>query len=133
MVEEETLGKGPKGRGKEELGNSESHSIPWVSRRPRHDKTTQLPRIQERRRDTVFVCFGMKEMGGLYSSGGENMNGILFNEGWQRIMNLDLVLALGEIWWLNGKIYGSEEQAKFGFPVATVTTYRANFEKSYLT
>ena len=48
-------------------------------------------------------------------------------------MNLDLVLALGEIWWLNGKIYGSEEQAKFGFPVATVTTYRANFEKSYLT
>ena len=27
----------------------------------------------------------------------------------------------------------SEEQAKFGFPVATVTAYRANFEKSYLT
>ena len=38
-------------------------------------------RTQERRRDTVFVCFGMKEMGGLYSSGGENMNGMLFNEG----------------------------------------------------
>ena len=133
MVEEETLGKGPKGRGKEELGNSESHSIPWVSRRPRHDKTTQLPRIQERRRDRVFMCFGMKEMGGLYSSSGENMNERPFNEGWQRIMNLDLILALGEICWLNGKIYGSEEQAKFGFPVATVTTYRANFEKSYLT
>ena len=27
----------------------------------------------------------------------------------------------------------SEEQAKFGFPIATVTVYRANFEKSYLT
>ena len=29
----------------------------------------------------VFVCFGMKESGGLYSSGGENMNGRPFNEG----------------------------------------------------
>ena len=28
-----------------------------------------------------FVCFGMKERGGLYSSGGENMNGMPFNEG----------------------------------------------------
>ena len=28
-----------------------------------------------------FVCFGMKENGGLYSSGGENMNGRPFNEG----------------------------------------------------
>ena len=82
MVEEETLGRGPKGKGKEELGNSKSHSIPWVSRRLRHDKTTQLSRIQERRRDRVFVCFGMKEMGGLYSSGGENTNGRPLNEGW---------------------------------------------------
>ena len=39
-------------------------------------------RIQERRRDEVFLCvFGMKEMGGLYSSGGGNMNGRPFNEG----------------------------------------------------
>ena len=38
-------------------------------------------RTQERRRGGVFVCFGMKEMGGLYSSGGENMNGRPFNEG----------------------------------------------------
>ena len=29
----------------------------------------------------VFVCFGMEERGGLYSSGGENMNGRSFNEG----------------------------------------------------
>ena len=28
-----------------------------------------------------FVCFGMKERGGLYSSGGRNMNGRPFNEG----------------------------------------------------
>ena len=60
---------------------SESHSIPWVSGRPRYDKTTQLPRTQERRRWGVFVCFGMKERGGLYSSGRENMNGMPFNEG----------------------------------------------------
>ena len=38
-------------------------------------------RTQERRRWGVFVCFGMKEIGGLYSSGGENMNGRPFNEG----------------------------------------------------
>ena len=46
MVEEETLGGGPKGGGKEELGErervSESHSIPWGSGRPRYYKTTQL-------------------------------------------------------------------------------------------
>ena len=36
---------------------------------------------QEMRRDEVFLCFGMKEMGGLYSSGGENMNERSFNEG----------------------------------------------------
>ena len=38
-------------------------------------------RTQERRRDGGFVCLGMKERGGLYSSGGENMNEMLFNEG----------------------------------------------------
>ena len=38
-------------------------------------------RTQERRREEVFVCIGMKERGGLYSSGGENMNGRPFNEG----------------------------------------------------
>ena len=37
---------------------------------------------QERRREGgFFVCFGMKERVGLYSSGGENMNGRPFNEG----------------------------------------------------
>ena len=38
----------------------------------------ELKRGKER---GVFVCFGMKERGGLYSSGGENMNGRPFNEG----------------------------------------------------
>ena len=38
-------------------------------------------RIQEMRREEVFVSFGMKEMGGLYSSGRENMNEMPFNEG----------------------------------------------------
>ena len=38
-------------------------------------------RTQERRREGGFLCFGMKERGGLYSSGGENMNGRPFNDG----------------------------------------------------
>ena len=38
-------------------------------------------RTQEKRRDGGFMSFGMKEREGLYSSGGENMNGMLFNEG----------------------------------------------------
>ena len=38
-------------------------------------------RTQERRREGVFVCFGMKEREGLYSSGGENINEMPFNEG----------------------------------------------------
>ena len=46
------------------------------------------------------VSFGMKERESLYSSGGENMNEMSFNESWQRIMNLDLFLALGKIWCL---------------------------------
>ena len=37
-------------------------------------------KTQERRRWGVFVCFGMKERGGLYSSSGGNMNGMPFNE-----------------------------------------------------
>ena len=37
---------------------------------------------QERRREVggFFVCFGMKEKEGLYSSGGGNMNRMSFNE-----------------------------------------------------
>ena len=38
-------------------------------------------RTQEKRREGNFLSLGMKEMGGLYSSGGGNMNGRSFNEG----------------------------------------------------
>ena len=57
-------------------------------------------RTQERRREGFFffVCPRMNEMGGIYSSGGGNMNGRPFNEGRQMIMNLDLIFAFGEIW-----------------------------------
>ena len=41
----------------------------------------KFTRTQARRREGDFLCFGMKEKGGLYSSGGENMNGRPFNEG----------------------------------------------------
>ena len=67
--------------------------------------------------------------GGLYGNGGENINGMPFNKGWQRIMNLGLILAWRKSGALNGKIGESEEQAKFGFPVAAVIACRANFEK----
>ena len=38
-------------------------------------------RTQEKRREGVFVCPGMKERKGLYNSGGGNMNARPFNEG----------------------------------------------------
>ena len=38
-------------------------------------------RTQEKRREGGFLCLEMKEMGGVYSSGGENMNERPFNEG----------------------------------------------------
>ena len=39
-------------------------------------------RTQERRREGGFLlCFGMKERGGLYSSGRRNMNRMPFNDG----------------------------------------------------
>ena len=38
-------------------------------------------RTQERSRNDVSMCFGMKKSGGLYSSGGGNMNERPFNEG----------------------------------------------------
>ena len=43
MVENETLEGGPKGGGKEELGEVEWISLkPWVSGRARYNKITQL-------------------------------------------------------------------------------------------
>ena len=44
-------------------------------------KLLYFTRTQERRRNGVFVSFGMEEMGDLFSSGGENMNGRPLNKG----------------------------------------------------
>ena len=61
------------------------------------------------------------------------MNERPFNEGWQRIMNLNLILTLGKSSALNVELGESEEQAKFSFTVATITACRVNFKKSYFT
>ena len=104
-MEEETLGRGPKGGGKEELGEEEWVSLNTLSLKKTkiwQDYLTSLEFKREEGRG-FFVCFGMKEGEGLYSSGGGNMNGMPFNRGWQKIMNLDLILALGKIWCIKWK------------------------------
>ena len=98
--EEETLGRDLKGGEKEELGKEEWVSLNTLSFRKTkiwQDYSTLLE-LKRREERGIFVCFGMKEMRGLYSSGGRNMNGRQFNKGWQKIMNLDLILTLEEIW-----------------------------------
>ena len=57
--------------------------IQYLESQEDQDMTRLLnfPRTQERRREGVFVFFGMNERGGIYSSGGGNMNGRPFNEG----------------------------------------------------
>ena len=107
MVEEGTLDEGLKGGVKEELGEGEWVSLNTLSLRKTkiwQDYSTSLE--LKRREERGVLSFGMKERGSLYSSGGENMNEMSFNKGWQRIMNLDLILAFGEIlcikwkdWW----------------------------------
>ena len=70
-MEEETLGRGPKGGGKEELGEEEWVSLntlsltQYLESQEDQDmiKLLNFTRTQERRRDGVFVCFGMKERG----------------------------------------------------------------------
>ena len=107
MVEEGTLDEGLKGGVKEKLGEGEWVSLNTLSLRKTkiwQDYSTSLE--LKRREERGVLSFGMKERGSLYSSGGENMNEMSFNKGWQRIMNLDLILAFGEIlcikwkdWW----------------------------------
>ena len=80
-MEEETLGRGPKGGGKEELGEEEWVSLNILSLRKTkiwqdYSTSLELKRGGERR----FLCLGMNEKGGIYSSGGGNMNGRPFNE-----------------------------------------------------
>ena len=103
MVEEGTFDRGPKGGGKEELGEGEWISLNTLSFRKTkicqdYSTSVELKRREEKRKERVFLCLGMKEREGLYSSDGGNMNRRSFNEGWQRIMNLDLILSFGEIW-----------------------------------
>ena len=97
-MEEETLGRGPKGGGKEELGEEEWVSLNTLSLRKTkiwQDYSTLLELKGEER---GFLCVLEWMRGGvIYSSGGGNMNGKPFNEGWQKIMNLDLILVFEEI------------------------------------
>ena len=96
-MEAETLGRGSKDGGKEELGEEEwvlfnTLSLKKIKIWQDHSTSLWLKRGEERE----FLCWNEWE-GGIYSSGEGNMNGRPFNEGWQRIMNLILILAFGEI------------------------------------
>ena len=100
MVEEGTLNRSPKGGGKEDLGEGEWVSLNILSLRKTKIWQDYSASLELKRREEMefFLCLGMKEMGGLYSNDRGDMNGMSFNEGWQRIMNLDLILAFGKIW-----------------------------------
>ena len=107
-VEEETLGRDPKGGGKEELEEEEWVSLNTLSLKKTKIWQDYLTSLELKRGEEseFFVSFGMKEMVVLYNSDEENINGRSFNEGWQRIINLDFILALGKIrcikwkdWW----------------------------------
>ena len=107
MVEEGTFDGAPKGEWKEELGEGE-----WVSL-----NTLSLRKIKIwQDYSTSLELKRGEEIGGLYSSGGGNMNEMPFNEGWQRMMNLDLILALGEIWcikWKDWWEWGASQNSVF--------------------
>ena len=119
-MEEETLGRGLKGGGKEKLGQEEWVSLNTLSLRKTNiwqDYSTSLE-LKRGEEGSFFVSFGMKKGEGLYSSGGGNMNGMPFNEGWQRIMNLDLILALGKIWcieWKDWWEWGASQNSVFPY------------------
>ena len=108
MVEEKTLDRGLKGGEEEDLWEEEWVSLNTLSLRKTkilqdYSISVELKRREEKRRERVFLCLGMKERESLYSNDGGIMNGRSFNEGWQRIMNLDLILAFGEIWCIKCK------------------------------
>ena len=73
MVEEETFGGGPKGGGKEVLGEGEWVSLNTLSLKKTkiwQDHSTSLELKRGEEIEVFFVCsFGMKEMRALYSSG----------------------------------------------------------------
>ena len=84
MVKEGTLDGGSKGGGKEEIGEGEWVSLNTLSLRKikiwqNYSTSLELKRKEEKR--WGILCLGMKEGRDLYSSGGENMNEMPFNEG----------------------------------------------------
>ena len=82
-VGEETLGRGSKSGAKEELEEEEWVSLNTLSLRKTkiwQDYSTSLE--FKRGEERGFSVFWNGGEGGLYSSGGENMNGKSFNEGW---------------------------------------------------
>ena len=84
-MEEETLDRGPKGGGKEELGEEEWASLNTLSLRKTkiwQDYSTSLELKRGEEMGVFVSCLGMNERWGIYSSGRENMNGRPFNEGW---------------------------------------------------
>ena len=99
MVEEGTLDRGPKGGGKEELGEGEWVLLNILSLRKTKIWQGYSISLELKRREEmgVFCVLWNEWEGGLYSSSEGNMNRRSFNEGWQRIMNLDLILVFGEI------------------------------------
>ena len=86
MAGERTLDGGSKGGRKEDLGEGEWVSLNTLSLRKTkiwqdYSTSPELKRREEKRGEG-FLCLGMKERGGLYSSGEGNMNERPFNEGW---------------------------------------------------
>ena len=82
MVEEETLEGGPKSGGKEELGEEEWVSLNILSFRKTkiwQDYFTSLELKRGEEMSFFFVCLGMNEREGIYSSSGRNMNWMPFN------------------------------------------------------
>ena len=81
MMEEETLGRGPKGRGKKELGEGEWALLNILSLKKTkiwqdYSTSLELKKGKERR----FLCVLEWRRVSLYNSGGENINGKSFNE-----------------------------------------------------
>ena len=74
MVEEGTLDGGPKGGRKEEIGEGEWVSLNTLSLRKTKIWQNYSTSLELKRREEMSffsVCLGMKEIGGLYSSGGK--------------------------------------------------------------
>ena len=86
-------------------------------------------KTQERRKDGSFLSWNGGERESLYSSSGENMNIRLFNESWQRIMNLDLILAFGEIWCIKWKDWWEWGASKFRFSRSCYNSIESQLRK----